>query len=81
MFKWLKKRRELKRIKAIRDNLNEAVSSLGTIRDFTIINKSLPAIHITDTIVNIYKVIEKIDEEIDDRTRVRESIFQEREIE
>jgi hypothetical protein len=78
MFNWLRKRREIKKIKAIRANLDKAVGELETIRDRTIIGESLEEFHITETIVNLYKVIEEIDKEVDDRTRVRKSIFQEK---
>lgn len=86
MFKWYRKRKELKKIKKLKESLNEGINALGEVRDRTIIgdlaNKGassqsvdISTVNITSVVIAILAIIDEIDKEVDDRTRPREFIF------
>lgn len=89
MFKWFKRRKDIKKLKALRKEILEAVTSLEVVRDKTTIggltdtNSQLKPMQIEDVnlsqiLVDLRVVIGEMDNEIDDRTRERKPIFKEK---
>ena len=89
MFKWLKRRKDVKKLKALKKEITEAVASLEVVRDKTIIGEltdtrnpggpvQLDKVNITQLIMSLYAVMDEMDKEIDDRTRERPPICKER---
>lgn len=92
MFKWWKKKREIKKIMSLKNSLNKAIAKLETVRDNTIVGDStyrdaqyadgfemdIAKVDITSIVVSIHAIIHEIDREIDDRTRERDPLFPEK---
>ena len=81
MFKWWKRRKQIKKMKSLRDKISPSIEALGVLRDETIIGEhtdSTPIVRNSDfshVIHTIECIIKEIDDEIDDRTRKREFLF------
>jgi hypothetical protein len=84
MFKWLKKRKQIKKMKSLRKKINPLIGILETLRDETIIGEqteSKPIVRnadINSVIEVVRNIFEEIDAEIDDRTREREFLFKDK---
>ena len=89
MFKWLKRRRDVKKLKALKKEILEAVISLEVVRDKTTIGElvndvivsssmQIKDINLSQIMVALRVVIKEMDNEIDDRTRERKPIFKEK---
>jgi len=83
MFKWWKRRKQVKKMKSLRDKISLSVGVLETIRDETIIGEvtdTKPIVSnadITNVVDTIKNIIKEIDIEVGDRTRKREFLFKE----
>lgn len=86
MFKWWKKRKDLKKLKAIKELLINSVEALDTVRHKTIIgdltnlkacttSTTISCVNIPQIIIHIEAIMNQIDIEVDDRTREREPLF------
>ena len=81
MFEWYRKRKELKRIKKIREQLIVGFDALIVVRDFTIIgdftdtSAIVPNVDMTAVAGKIMSIIKEIDKEVKERTSVREPLF------
>ena len=81
MFRWIKKRKEIKKLKKLRDKIQSTIEAIITLREETIIGEFTETSPIVrnsdfDTVIEIInKTIQEIDSEIEDRTRIREPLF------
>ncbi len=89
MFKWWKRRKDVKKLKGLRKEILEAIASLEVVRNKTTIGElvndvivsssmELKDINLSQIMVALRVVIKEMDVEIDDRTRERKPIFKER---
>ena len=88
MFKLWKSRKDTKRLKSLKKEINEAITSLEVVRDETtigdmtnsktaVLGRCLDKVNITQIILSLSVIISEMDKEIDDRTRKRQPIFKE----
>ena len=87
MFKWLEKRRNIKKIKSLKEKLLTAIKSIDIIQEKTIIgdkfSKSTSTVNSEDISgidffkikLGIQVIINEINKEIEDRTKVRKPLF------
>ena len=89
MFKWWKRRRDLKKLKSLKGILLKSLDALEIIEQKTIIgdktftsmssisSKDITEIDVFKIKLGIQVILNEMDVEIDDRTRVREPLFKE----
>jgi hypothetical protein len=89
MFKWWKRRRDLKKLKSLKEILLKSLDALEIIEQKTIIgdktstsmssvsSKDITEIDVFKIKLGIQVILNEMDVEIDDRTRVREPLFKE----
>jgi len=83
MFKWWKRRKEIKKMNALKKELHNSIEALKTLRFETIIGEDTETKstvrngEISEAITFIAKIIDEINVEVDDRTRQREFLFKE----
>ena len=84
MFKWLRKRKEIKKLRKLKDKIQNSIEVFKTLREETIIGEFTETEPIVrnsdfDTVIDIInKTIQEIDSEIEDRTRIRENLFKDK---
>lgn len=81
MFEWLKKRREIKKMKSLKKEVEKSIEVMMTLIDNTILGENTETksdfsnSEMGAAVGLMQKIVKEIDAEIDDRTRQREPMF------